>query len=174
MYDVVDSIIYCNNKDMDMHMNTMNCDMWDVYRQYDAICCTTNSVVKRNGALVMGAGIAKQFAHKYPWVSQYWGTLVKKRKINGNTQPGVILTILKQKPHLIYFQTKEHWKDKSNIGLINRSIHLLAGLIDTTNLEKILLPKPGCDNGGLNWETEVLPIIKPVLDKYPEIHIIDR
>jgi hypothetical protein len=41
-------------------------NFWDIWLDYDTSCCTTNCVVKSNGELVMGAGIAKQFTETFP------------------------------------------------------------------------------------------------------------
>ena len=51
-----------------MFMLEVQNDFWQEIEDnsYDAICCTTNKIVKNNGELVMGAGIAKQFKAKYP------------------------------------------------------------------------------------------------------------
>lgn len=52
-------------------------DFWDenirLDHTYDAICCTTNQVVKSNGRLVMGAGIARQFRDVYNGLDLEWG-----------------------------------------------------------------------------------------------------
>ena len=40
-------------------------DIFDTAFQYDAICVTTNGVITKTQALVMGAGVAKQFKLKY-------------------------------------------------------------------------------------------------------------
>ena len=32
------------------------------------------------------------------------------------------------------------------------------------NFYHIAIPRPGCSNGGLNWEIDVKPIIEPLLD----------
>ncbi len=135
-------------------------NIWNIYKNYDAICCTCNNVIKNNGELVMGAGIAKEFKIKYDWLSKSWGDRIKP-------DLNFFITLMKVKPHLIYFQTKFHWKDKSDIDLIISSMKKLCFQIDILNWNKVLLPQPGCTNGGLSWENEVYPKIKHMLDLYP-------
>lgn len=146
-------------------------DFWDQIYEYDAICCTTNSIVKNNGELVMGAGIAKAFAEHYPWLPKNWGERVKDSKLG---VPGSFVTLMKQRPHLIYFQTKEHWKEPSNLGIITVSMGDLCFMIVKLNWKKVLLPQPGCGKGGLNWEEDVYPNIKLLLDNHPQIEVYNH
>ncbi len=134
-------------------MKEIQADIWDVYKDYDAICCTTNNVVKSNGELVMGAGVAKVFAQKYSWLSLNWGTRVKQQQYTG-----VMVTSMITKPNLVYFSTKYHWKDPSDLNLIEYNIKTLMIIINVFNWT-ILLPRPGCLNGGLDWS-----LVKPRLD----------
>jgi len=148
-------------------------NIWNIYKKYDAICCTTNNVIKNNGELVMGAGIAKEFAQKYSWLAKEWGRRISEKKLPKNCHIGLFCTLMKTRPHLIYFPTKWHWKNNSDISLIKTSIEDLCHLITIMGWKSVLLPKPGCSNGGLNWEKDVLPKIKFWLEEYP-IYIIEK
>ena len=129
-------------------------DIWQT--SCEVIVITTNGVVKNNGELVMGKGIAGDANWKYPGLSRIWGNYVSKF---GNsvysymTSNGVVLLSL---------PTKHHWKDKSDVKLIEKSIKELIN--KTSGCYHIAIPRPGCANGGLDWETEVKPIIEPLLD----------
>jgi hypothetical protein len=161
-------------------------NIWDYYNQYDAICCTCNAVVKKNCELVMGAGIALEFNKKFNGLAKDWGeSLLNLEKRHGCKplimikNPRTIFKIDKTKqykndkhPYLVYFKTKEHWQDQSYISLIIRSMEELCDYIDLLDWEKVLLPAPGCTNGGLDWETQIYPEIKYYLDNYKEIDII--
>ena len=46
-----------------------------------ALVCTTNLTIKRNGDLVMGAGIAKEFAIRWPHLPKDWGNRVAKLRL---------------------------------------------------------------------------------------------
>ncbi len=134
----------------------------------DAICVTTNGVVKANGELVMGAGIAKAFAERWPSLPLRLGQAVKA---HGNVvmvnkawevSPQKIHTMPSY--HIISFPTKHHWKDKSDLGLIIRSAKQLVVVADKLNLKQVVLTRPGCGLGGLDWETQVKPVLEPILD----------
>lgn len=152
-------------------------NIWNIYKNYDACCVTCNAVIKKSGELVMGAGIAKEFNYKLPGLAKYWGEkLIKLEKRHG-CKPLIMITKassfgLAFEPLLVYFKTKEHWQDQSFLSLIISSMEDLCDYIDLIGWKKILLPAPGCTNGGLSWENEVYPAIKHYLDDYPEIDII--
>lgn len=129
-------------------------DLWD--SKYDTYyrCITTNGILNSKGELIMGAGIALQAKQKYPDLSSRLGKLVKE---SGN-HPYIF-----PEYKIISFPTKNHWKDKSHIGLIIRSCNELVIIANDENIKSIILPQPGCGNGGLLW-SEVKPIISKILD----------
>jgi len=64
---------------------------------------------------------------------------------------------------LITFPVKHHWYEIADIELIERSAHELMHVIDRLDLEKVLLPRPGCGKGLLSWDI-VRPVLSPILD----------
>lgn len=138
-------------------MNEIVGNFWDVYKNYDAIVVTTNGILKQDGSLVMGAGIAKDFAIKFPDVPASFGRLVKKY---GNR----CYILLAHSPAIISFPTKHHWKDPSDPDLIKSSAELLSTLVEVNNFKKALLPRPGCGMGGLSW-SDVKPVLSEFLDE---------
>jgi len=124
--------------------------------EYDAICCTINGVVKKSGELVMGAGIAKGFASEYSWIAKNWGGRVGQLK-----EFQLFVTLMAKRPHLVGLPTKYHWKDDSNLPLIQKSLIELEDITTRLGWKKVLLPRPGCKNGGLEWEQ-----VQPLCDYY--------
>ncbi len=122
------------------------------------IVIPTNGVVKNNGENVMGAGLALQAKNKYPCLPILLGSELKER---GN------IPILFKHYKIITFPTKNHYKDKSDINLIERSCYYLSNLIIPQ--EEIYMPKIGCGCGQLIWKE-----VKSIIDKHlPEINIVD-
>lgn len=138
-------------------------DFWSHLDQnrdvYDAICCTTNTVVKANGELVMGAGIAKDFANEYKWLPKNWGERVSKLEV-----PMTIVTLMKRRPHLVSLPTKIDWKQPSTVTLVTLSVGELKHITDILGWKKVLLPRPGCRNGGLSWKDQIKPMLESLLD----------
>lgn len=131
-------------------------NIWDM--GFDAICVTTNGIVKPNGRLVMGGGIAKEAVERYPDIDDYYGKLVWLR---GNS----VWVYRKETddPAIISFPTKHDWRDPSDLDLIVESTDKLVALADRMHLVKVGLPRPGCGLGGLHWR-DVAPILEERLD----------
>ena len=129
----------------------------------DAICFTSNGVIKSNGDLVMGGGVAKTFAEKYPWLPVQMGRMVKLR---GNvpclmlTNPTTLGTL---KPAIISFPTKHHYKDPSDLDLIAQSAKKLVGITNDRKFAHVAIPYPGIGLGGLDKKA-VKEVISPILD----------
>ena len=128
-------------------------DIWQT--SCEVIAITTNGIVGKNG-LIMGKGIAGDASWRYPGLSRRWGNYVLKY---GN---GVYSYRNSSGVTLFSLPTKHHWRDKSDIKLITKSIKQLV--VETEDFYHIAIPRPGCSNGGLNWEIDVKPIIEPLLD----------
>ena len=136
----------------------------------DAICFTSNGVLKNNGALVMGAGNAKLFRDAYKGIDANAGLLVKE---NGNIcQIVLTLNVCKGNPfdgidrkiNVVAFPTKHHWRNGSDIQLIRDSAKRLKALADKYDWKNVFLPAPGAGMGGLNFNKHVQPIIEEYLD----------
>ena len=140
-------------------------NIFDSKKQWDAICVTTNGVVKANGRLVMGAGIAKTFREKFPGLDLELGRKVKEY---GN----IPFVIYKQGTAIVSFPTKHHWKYKSDIGLIMNSAKAISKIASARFWTQVAVPMPGCGHGGLDWETQVKPSIENILDDRFTIHFL--
>jgi len=116
-------------------------------------CVTTNGVIKKNGELVMGAGIALQAKEKYPQLPGLLGSYVRS---GGN------MVYYLEELNIASFPTKNNWKDKSDIQLIVKSCTQLSAMLENINRYAVL-SRPGCGKGGLDWEREVKPSILKVL-----------
>jgi len=121
------------------------------------ICITTNGKIKKDGRAVMGAGIALKANKRYQ-LDEHLGEKLKKY---GNHV--FDLGCYGSGFHIATFPTKNHWRGKSSKKLIEQSAAELVQLADKLKLTKVYLPKPGCQNGHLNWE-EVKGIIEKHFD----------
>lgn len=141
----------------------------------DSICITTNGITNFNGLAIMGAGTAGEAARRWPAVRVNLG---KALKAFGNF-PYVIGMInkqgdfvnpsskaIKEKDYkcLIWsFPTKNDFRYNSIPALIERSALALVEHVNKFDLKKIMIPRPGCSNGGLQFD-EVKKIIEPIFD----------
>lgn len=135
-------------------MKELRADLFECAGPNDAICVTTNGMVKNDGRAVMGAGVAKEAVRRYPLIDY---NLAKHLAHYGN-HVGLIF----EKPRVYSFPTKHHWRDDSDIELIKRSAHELVDLTFNQPYDRIFIPRPGCQNGRLNWE-DVKAVLEPIL-----------
>lgn len=139
-------------------------DLW-TYPDVDVRVVTTNGTLKKNGSCVMGKGCALEAKENFPGIDITLGGLIAA---NGNH---VFHLGSHKNFELFSFPVKDDWRKKADISLIRRSAMELRDhpLIQKAN--KILLPRPGCGNGGLSFH-KVRKVIEPLLDD--RFLVIDR
>ena len=124
----------------------------------DIYLVTTNSYIRKDGALVMGRGAAKQLAVMYPRLPYLLGDRIEHL---GEYNVGV-LTDKSTGLSLGAFQVKFNFADAADLDLIQRSadeLHRLAvedGRVFHVNF-------PGIGNGRLAYD-DVLPIMEALPD----------
>lgn len=147
-------------------MQVLKCNMFNECKNGDAVCITTNAVVNKDGKLIMGAGIAKYFRDNVKDIDKILGNYVTKYgnrvfkvgevEIKVGSEPTRTVTIFS-------FPTKNNWRDKSDLNLIEQSCIQLKQVVEKFKVQgNIYVPAPGCSNGGLDWTKEV----KPVVERY--------
>lgn len=144
---------------------------WDEAKKdsprYDALVCTTNKMVKNNGRLVMGAGIAKEFKEHFQDLDLIWGGRLRCRAHDNGFMVTSVYTSLGglRLLHLVAFPTKDDWKHPARIELIKCSALTLENLVNIMGWNNILMTRPGCGMGGLTWNI-VKPEISFLNDKF--------
>lgn len=113
----------------------------------------TNGIVKADGDAVMGAGLAKTVATAHPWIPAKLGALIEQ---HGNRPFNL-------GRGWVSVPTKDHWKDPSDLELIESSCHHLVTMADKFEWRRVYLPKLGCGLGGLEWP-QVAKVMSPILD----------
>lgn len=66
--------------------------------------------------------------------------------------------------HLVSFPTKDRVSEDSKLPLIVQSATELMNLVEQMDWTIVVLPRPGCGLGGLDWDTQVKPALEPILD----------
>lgn len=105
---------------------------------------------------VSGAGLAKEFASRFPITTLWYEDDCRQ----GYYRPGVVKVYSQKHVHLAYVATKNHWKDPSQLewiaaGLLNlrMAVSNLPGKPTT-----IALPALGCGLGGLRFSDVVAAV----------------
>ena len=129
-------------------------DIFNIHKQGGVIGITTNSCLDRNGYLVMGKGIALQAKKLFPELPRDWG------KIMTLLSPTTNYTFYDETHRMFAIQTKNHWRRPSNTCLISASLDIVISTAEQLQLSEVYIPPLGCGNGGLNWDTQIKPLIE--------------
>lgn len=126
-------------------------NIWNI--DCDVRCITTNGCLSTSGHAIIGKGIALSAKLKYPGIEIELGLLIKRF---GNN-------VFELSNRLASFPTKNNWRDKSDLDLIQKSCHQIVDIANKKKYSKIVIPRPGCSNGQLEWSL-VKEAIKDILD----------
>ena len=160
-------------------------------RGFDAKAITTNGFIKSNGEAVMGRGCALQAKRAWPELPRIIGQLNKKygNKVfrlgsyggynEHRNRISYDLVSFPVKPKYAVFNGSNAvshmekkftvgtiipgWACKAELELVAKSAKELVALADANNWKSVLIPRPGCNNGELDWE-KVDPILSEILD----------
>lgn len=134
---------------------------------WDADCTVrvipVNGFVKKSGLAVMGAGLARQAAQRYPNLPEVLGRCISN---SGNH-------VHMLRHDLVAFPTKNDWQDPADLMLIERSAEELLKLATLQQFKLVALPRVGCGLGGLRWG-QVKPILERVLGEDKRFVIVDN
>jgi len=108
---------------------------------------------------VMGAGLALEFALRYPEVEKQYEDDCKNKKV----KTGEILTYKTHDCLVIDFPTKNHWKFPSELKWVSEGLDYMVKHYKEWNIKSIAIPPLGCNNGGLDFERQVKPLIEDKL-----------
>lgn len=137
-------------------------DLWEFHKQGYWVVVTTNIGWKKDHSNVMGAGVAKQAAYRFPDLPEWYGDLCVKYK------DGIGICLYNE-GKLIMLPTKPlnraaphlSWQGNSSLPLIESGLQELVAVVETEKLRRVALSYPGCGNGGLD-----VKVVKPLLTKY--------
>lgn len=140
-------------------------DLWDLAEGY-VVCVTTNGQTKTGGLAVMGRGIAAEAAGRFPGIAKDLGTLLDQygNRVY-NLGPRTRNDVLGHQEYdaVVSFPTKTHWRYNSELALIEQSAKQLVEMADSNCWNNVFLTRPGCGNGGLEWDA-VKTVIGPLFD----------
>ena len=114
---------------------------------------------------VMGKGIALRFKHVYPDMFKAYQQLCE----NGQFDIGDLMLYKTPDKWILNFPTKKHWRDKSQPEHIDAGLQKFDSIYGEEGITSISFPLLGCGAGGLNWETQVQPLMEKYLSDLPII-----
>jgi len=145
-------------------------DIFNFITDGNSVCIPTNGIVGNNNEAIMGAGLAYAFKLKYPQLPKRLGGFLLKHKNNKPYILGAVKNSSFFVPKIIDFNnsclifsfpTKNHYKNDSDLFLIESSCIELLNYVNKFDLKNIYLPKVGCGLGSKNFSD-----VEPILSKY--------
>lgn len=114
-------------------------------------------MVKNDGRLVMGRGIAQQVRDSYPGIDLAFGKLIQ-RHFKGKLPTYHLIHAQIDFPKFAAFQVKYHWAEPANLKLVKGSCEVLHEYATFYNKDRFYLNFPAIGNGRLSRK-DVLPIV---------------
>jgi O-acetyl-ADP-ribose deacetylase (regulator of RNase III) len=105
---------------------------------------------------VMGKGIAKTFKSIYPEMYEEY----RERCDSGELSIGRLFLYRTAHKWVLNFPTKRHWRQASRLADIAAGLDTFCQTYAKEGLTSISFPQLGCGNGGLDWETQVRPLME--------------
>lgn len=141
-------------------------DMWDVFGKTDLFLITTNPIRRKDGAVVMGRGIAKQAKDRFPQLPYDLGKVLEDEETF--SEADVVGSIGEYDGQMLgFFMVKDHWREPAKYSIIDRSSNHLKAIAEFYPKLRYDLNFPGIGNGKLKRE-DVLPLLERLPDN---VHI---
>jgi O-acetyl-ADP-ribose deacetylase (regulator of RNase III) len=100
---------------------------------------------------VMGGGLAKAFAERYPLMEDDYMSYC----LSGLLRPGMVhayYSNLQEEPIILNLPTKDDWKNPSTVEYVHDGLIALAAYLNRFSIDSVAVPALGCGLGGLKWE----------------------
>lgn len=136
-------------------------NMWDVFGQ-GVFMITTNPIIKKDGSVVMGRGIALEAKTRFPQLPYDFA-----RKLAETESRHIGMIGEYEQTPVWWFMVKDHWASKADPKIIEKSVRLLYHIKRDIRVD---LNFPGIGNGQLLREN-VLPLLEDLSDN---IHIWEK
>jgi O-acetyl-ADP-ribose deacetylase (regulator of RNase III) len=120
-------------------------------------------VIPVNTVGVMGAGLALWFKLRYPDLFRKY----RSGCLSGQFKMGNLWLFKDSDRSYLLLPTKIDWRDKSEIEYVDIGLSKLADTYLSKGITSISIPAIGCGLGGLDFESEVKPLIYKHLDPLP-------
>ena len=116
-------------------------DVWELHEDGFWVLVPTNTCRKKNGSAVMGAGLARDAALRFPGLAARYGLALEA----GQDRLAV------PKHRLLLGPTKDDWRQPAKIDLVAELLDGVARWCQSHPGEAVAVPSPGCGNGGLPY-----------------------
>jgi O-acetyl-ADP-ribose deacetylase (regulator of RNase III) len=109
----------------------------------------------------MGKGIALEFKRLYPEMFTQYRTLCERKELT----IGALFLYRTEHKSVLNFPTKEHWRRPSKPEYIEEGLKTFVRTYESAGIHSIAFPALGCGHGGLNFESQVKPLMESWLSR---------
>ncbi len=113
-------------------------DVWELHEGGFWVLVPTNMCRKKDGSAVMGAGLAKDAALRYPGLAARYGRAL------GSGRPMMSFPSWR----LLLGPTKDDWRLPAKMGLVEQLLDRVAEWYRAHPGEAVVVAAPGCGRGG--------------------------
>jgi len=129
-------------------------DIWEQADRGAVIVITTNGSLTRDRRAVLGRGVARQAALRFPGIADQLGRLLAEQGSH----------VFDLGSGIVSFPVEETAWSLPDLRIIARSAEELRLLADRSGWQRVVVPRPGCGGGGLAW-LDVQPLLVPWFDQ---------
>jgi hypothetical protein len=142
-------------------------DMWSIFDITDVFMITTNPIRRKDGAVVMGRGIALEAKTRFPQLPYEFG-----RSLDEYSGLNIGFIAEYGDTFIWYFMVKDHWREEAKLKIIEQSVGELCDYISDADCGYLRfdLNFPGIGNGKLS-RADVLPLLVKLPDN---VHIWEK
>jgi O-acetyl-ADP-ribose deacetylase (regulator of RNase III) len=112
---------------------------------------------------VMGKGIASIFKQLYPHMFSKYRQFCE----DGQFKIGQLWLYKTPQRWILNFPTKQEWRRPSKVEYIEAGLKNFVATYREREITSVSFPMLGCGNGGLDWETQVKPVMEHHLSQLP-------
>lgn len=112
---------------------------------------------------VMGKGIAKRYKAVFPEMYQQYRMICEQKLLD----VGKLWLFKTDNKWVLNFPTKKHWRNSSKIEYLELGLKKFVETYEAKGINSISFPQLGVGNGGLDWNSQVKPIMEKYLKDLP-------
>lgn len=132
-------------------MRELQGDLWKLYATGSVVAITTGGQVNRDGCCAMPRGCARQALERLAGLDWTLGQLILT---HGNH-------VFDLGRRVVSFPVENSPLEVPSLALIAQSCRELVELADYKGWTEMVVPRPGCGGGGLEWSS-----VRPLLEEY--------
>ena len=139
-------------------------DLWTEHACGAVVAITTNGTVNKVGRAIMLNGCARQARERFPEILKTLGSLLGQ---HGNH-------VFDLGHRIVSFPVEVDPHQVPETRLIDQSCRELVQLADYKGWQKIVVPRPGCGGGGLEWRDVKIILARHFDERFHIITIVEQ